>query len=357
MFHSNPMPRINGNFCRQQWNETLADVPRHGDGPRRVRFTHILNPYQAHSEQGQAVQQLTFETIRIAARNAAPNIQVRCICVTSPADRDMVPQDFIAAESLTRTVLDVATFAVKKPLPLVFDILDRGVAVPEDPARLPDCEDFVIFSNMDIHLQPYFYLAMADFIREGYDVVDVHRRTIPHHPARVELLPVMFAETGTHHGGLDCIVFPRQKYQSFIRNNACIGMSQVMKGLLLNCAMQAGRYLMLDNSRLTFHLGNDRAWAIPLFDEYTNYNLAQFHTVLAAMANDESSTARLISTLKVLELPQHLITAGETATRSVSPKLRFYVFLRKLRRVPDRLRRNLIYWLLRPGEEASHNYH
>ena len=351
------MPRIAENFCRQQRNETLAAVPQHGDGPSKVRFTHILNPYRTHSEQEQAVQQLTFETIRIAARNVAPDIQVRCVCVTSPADSGVIPPDFIAAENLTRTVLDVASFAVRKPLPLVFDILDRGVAVPEEPPAMPDCEDFIIFSNMDIHLQPHFYTAIAKFIREGYDVVDVHRRTIAQHPPQVDLLPLMFAETGTHHGGLDCIAFPRRKYQAFMRNNACVGMSQVMKGLLINCATQARRYLMLDNSRLTFHLGNDRAWAVPLFDEYTKFNLAEFQIVLAAIAVDEFSTARLVSTLKMLEMPQYLITVGQRTPGSVSPRLRMWALLRKVRSLPTRLRRSAIYWLLRPGEEASHNYH
>lgn len=351
------MPRIAANFCRQQWNEALAAVPQHGDGPRKVRFTHILNPYRAHSEQEQAVQQLTFETIRIAARNIAPDIQVRCVCVASPADSGVIPPDFITAESLNRTVLDVATFAVRKPLPLVFDILDRGVAAPEEPPAMPDYEDFIIFSNMDIHFQPHFYTAVAKFIREGYDVVDIHRRTIPHHPPRVDLLPLMFAETGAHHGGLDCIAFPRRKYQAFIRNNACVGMSQVMRGLLVNCAMQAQRYLMLDNSRLTFHLGNDRAWAVPLFDEYTKFNLAEFQTVLAAMAADGSSAARLVSTLKALELPQYLTIVGRKTAGSLSPHLWMWVLLRKLRSLPHRLRRTAIYWLLRPGEEASHDYH
>lgn len=121
--------------------------------------------------------------------------------------------------------------------------------------------------------------------------------------------------------------------------------------------MQARRYLMLDNSRLTFHLGNDRAWAIPLFDEYTNFNLAEFRTVLAAMAAGESSAARLVSILKILELPQYLFTVEQKAAGSVSPRLRMWVLLRKLRSLPHRLRRSAIYWLLRPGEEASHDYH
>ncbi len=191
------MPRIAENFCRQLRNETLAAVPQHGDGPRKVRFTHILNPYRAQNEQENAVQQLTFETIRIAARNITPDIQVRCVCVTSTADNGLIPPDFAAAENLTRTVLDVAAFAVRKPLPLVFDILDRGVAVPEEPPVMPDYEDFIIFSNMDIHLQPHFYTAIATFIREGYDVVDIHRRTIAQRPPQVDLLP--FDVRGNRH--------------------------------------------------------------------------------------------------------------------------------------------------------------
>ena len=351
------MPRIAEAFCRQHRHETLADIPRYGDGPGHIRFTHILNPWRAASFKDKAVQELTFETIRAAARAAEPSIEVRCVCVTAAGDRDIVPEDFVAAPSLTRTVLDVATFAVPRSLPLIFDIFDNGIAVPEEPRDVPDCEDFIIFTNMDIHLQPHFYQAVAGFIRDGYDIIDVHRRTIPQYAPHVQLLPVMYAEAGIHHGGLDCIIFPRRKYRSFVRNNACVGMSLVMKGVLVNCAVQAKRFLVLSNSRLTFHLGNDRAWAVPLFDDYTQHNLSQFQNLIREMSKEPAAAGRLISALRTMQLPPQLVALAEKTAgiRSTAPG-GYALIRRRLKSVRLRLARKALGLLTLPEEAASQDH-
>ena len=326
------MPRVTENFCRQERNESLADVPRYGDGPRHVRFTHILNPYRALTEDRKALQEVTFETIRMAAGVAAPSVKVRCVCVTHPNELDIVPADFIAAGPLKRTVLDIATFGVPRAMPLVFDILDAGVAVTEDPPEVPGCEDFIVFTNMDIHLSPHFYLVMAELIEGGYDIIDVHRFSIPHYRPSLRELPLMFAEQGVHHGGLDCIVFPRRKYKSFIRNKACIGMSLVMKGLLFNCAMQARRFLVLSNARLTFHLGNDRAWDSPLFKDYEDYNRLESKRVVSAIAKDKTAALKLILALQAMGQRQEFILVAEKTAGIASPKLKAgQVILRKIR--------------------------
>ena len=333
------MPHVTANFCRQERNESLADVPRYGDGPRQVRITHVLNPYRARTEHERALQELTFETVRIAARVAAPAIEVRCVCVTQPNETGIVPPDFIAAETLTRTVLDVATFNVPRAMPLIFDVLDRGVGVIENPPELSGCEDFIVFTNMDIHLQPYFYRVIAEFINAGYDMIDVHRRIIPHYAPTLDQLPSMFAESGLHHGGLDCIVFPRQKYQSFVKNHACIGMSLVMKGVLFNCAMQARRFLVLSNSRLTFHLGNDRAWSNPRFKDYENFNFSESIRVVSAISKDKAAAVKLISALQPLGLRPEFIWTAKKVAGIESPKLTpRQLVLRKI----DSIRRRLV---------------
>jgi hypothetical protein len=342
------MPRLTENYCRQGREENLSDVPRYGDGPRQVRFTHILNPYRAPTERGRALQEVTFETIRMAMLAAAPSVKVRCVCVTRPDEVDIIPADLIAAGTLTRTVQDVATFKVRRAMPLVFDILDGGIGVAEDPLEMPGCEDFIVFTNMDIHLQPHFYLTVLEFIKEGYDIIDVHRRLIPDYEPSLHLLPTMFAEVGTHHGGLDCIVFPRQKYKSFVRNNACVGMSLVMKGILFNCAMQAKRFLVLSNAHLTFHLGNDRAWANPLFQEYESFNLSESKRVVSALSPDKASAVRVIAALKTLQMKQDFLSIAERAAGIEPPKPNpVSIILQKMMNVRTRLIRKALELLSR----------
>jgi hypothetical protein len=332
------MPRLTDNFCRQNRDESLADVPRYADGPQHVRFTHVVNPYRCQSEQEMAVQQLTFETIRNAVRIAAPFVKVRCVCVTNQDDLDLVPADFIAARPLTRTVLDVATFRVRRALPLIFDILDHGIGVADDPPEIPGCEDFIIFTNMDIHLQPHFYLVILEFIRAGYDMIDVHRRTIPQYSPLAAQLPVMFSEEGIHHGGLDCITFPRRKYQAFVRNNACVGMSLVMKGILVNCTMQAKRFLVLANARLTFHLGNERAWAAPLFGDYESFNRSEFLSVMTTISQDRADAQKLLNAFRSMQFSPRLVALVEEATGIRSPQPRAHqVIFRKMESARRRL--------------------
>ena len=288
------------NIFQQGPTTDLADLPRHGDAPVRVRITHILNPYRGQTDDEQAVQEITFETIRIAARMAAPAVAVRCVCVTFADEVTMVPPDFVTAPVLTRSVLDVARFESPRPLPLVFDILDHGIAVPEDPPAVSGCDDYVIFTNADIHLQPHFYLTVLDLITAGYDVMDIHRQTIPARPPSVHDLDMMFGEAGLAHSGSDCLVFPRAIYKSFVTNRACVGRSFVMRGLVFNLALHARRLLIVDYARLTFHIGNDRVWMDQRFDDYTDFNVAETISVLRALSKDRAVARRLLASLKAL---------------------------------------------------------
>ena len=304
------MPQLTDTFFRQGPQESLAAIPRHGDGPAGVRFIHILNPYKGWDvEREQAVQALTFETIRMAAKLAAPAVEVDCVCVTCAGEGDLVPADFIAAKPLTRTVLDVAKFDKPRPLPLVFDIFDHGIAAA--PPEVPGYEDYIVFTNTDIHLQPHFYLAMLEFVRSGYDVIDVHRRTILDCAPSARELPFMFDDYGTTHGGTDCLVFPRRMYPFFVKNKACIGRSWVMRGMVFNCAMHARRYLVLTSARLTFHIGNDRAWANPEFADYTSFNAEEAKRVVRAIAADKKGAEKLIGYLYAFTAWQGSAAQGE----------------------------------------------
>jgi hypothetical protein len=324
------MPQLAPNVFKQGPTETLADIPRYADGPTQVRFTHIVNPYLGQNAgDDRTVQELTFETMRMAARVAAPSVTVRCVGVAQAHEVELVPPDFIAAEPLTRTVTDFATFAHPRAMPLVFDILDHGIAVPEEPLEIPGCEDFIIFTNTDISLQPHFYLAVAGFVKAGYDVVDIHRRLLPDYKASVRDLPFMLSENGLRHGGCDCLVFPRHMYKSFLRNNACIGRSKVMRAMIFNCALHAKRYLVVMNGHLTFHLGNDRAWADPKFNDYSIFNTEEGIRVLLDMAKEESVAERLLSSLRALGVQEAVMRLIPTLDKLQPPRLPLHKLIRR----------------------------
>jgi hypothetical protein len=211
---------------------------------------------------------------------------VRLVNVQSAADPDLTPQDFVRAEDLVRDVSEVETFAITQPFPLLFDILERVGALAE-----PD--DFIVYTNADIVLMPYFYRCIRDFIAYRFDALTVNRRII----GNITSFPVgssfALAEVGSNHPGFDCFIFRRQQLNTYVRSNACLGVPWVGRSLLYNMVARAERMLMLKNVSLTYHYGDDKAWKCSTFDDYSKFNKRQYLTVLKALAADPVAASRL----------------------------------------------------------------
>jgi hypothetical protein len=222
------VPQLTPFFFKQGSNESLADVPRFNDGPARVTFKHIVHAYTGRAAaETLAAQSFTFATIQAAARMAAP-----------PEDAHLVPAECLVVPGLKRVVTDIASFAVPRQLPLLFDIIELGLAVPDQHPTIVDARRFIILTNSDIH----------------YDVITVNRRIIDQ--GHIQLLrtnpALMFADYGNDHPGFDCFIFPESLFALFVRNNAWVGAGMCMRGLLYSLAVNAQRFLMLTRAHLTF---------------------------------------------------------------------------------------------------------
>lgn len=101
-----------------------------------------------------------------------------CVAVTFPEDTDLLPAGVVGAPNLERVVTDVGSFALPRPLPLIFDILRNGTLAPVSWPDVKDEVEFIVLTNSDIHLQPTFYCVLGEFIKQGFDVVTVNRRTL-----------------------------------------------------------------------------------------------------------------------------------------------------------------------------------
>jgi hypothetical protein len=66
-----------------------------------------------------------------------------------------------------------------------------------------------------------------------------------------------------------------------------------MRSLLYNLVAKARRMLILRDTHLTYHFGDDRPWADPMFDDYLSFNLEQARGVLGALARDDDRRALL----------------------------------------------------------------
>ena len=231
-------------------------------------------------------QPITFETMRIAREYAGDAVDVTLLSAQYQVDADFVPGFFKKTENLERSVLDVGEFYKKRKLPLLKDILDNLYASSADA-------DYLIYSNCDIAVMPYFYTATAQMIEEGYDAFVINRRTIPATYTRVEDIPFMYAEVGESHKGFDCFVFKRELYPGFELGNASVGAQAVGRLLVWNLVSMAKKFKEFKDRHLTFHIGDDRTWQKVVYEDYKIHNRKEAQCALKKMNDKFASFGKI----------------------------------------------------------------
>lgn len=261
---------------------SIVDPPAVGE---RV-LLHICNPYQsAAGSTGDHLQELTFATMREARDfsqiGGAANCGIEFLAVAYPEDEAFASRFFADVATLSRSVLDVETFAAPRRLPLLFDLLE--------PARRRTA-DYVVFTNTDICLVPGFYRAVNRLLDYGFDGLVINRRTVASYAYDPSLSPVIAADWGTPHEGYDCFVFPRCLLERFQPTQACVGAGGVMRSLIYNLVAECERLLLLADVHLTYHIGLDRAWA--QFPDYVDHNWREAIVLLRSLARRQPSRFR-----------------------------------------------------------------
>lgn len=248
-----------------------------------MRIAHIVNPVDLGPPSDLFIAQpITFQSMRLARELAKSSaIDVELWTAQFPEDHRVLPEGFETTRDLTRSVIDLGHFSRTRKLPLLVDILDRL----KEASRA----DIFIYTNVDIGLQPTFYLAVANLIARGHDAIVINRRTVRGdfpHPAD---LPLICAATGARHPGFDCFVFKRPDYDRYFLGHCCLGIPLIGRVMLLNLATTASHPLLLDRAHLTFHLGDDGNWRSKGFDDYTMHNRQEFLAVAQRFADEGRS--------------------------------------------------------------------
>ena len=284
--------QIGSTIVIQQPEDSLGSVLEQLRGSHRsgldiapFDLVHVVNPFSQPANESHAkTQHSTLVSMEQAA--ALEGAGVRQISVSTHEDRGIAPNSFVRANDLDRTVLDVGSFGSPRPLPLLFDILDRAVNHAE-----PD--DYLIYTNIDICLMPQFYGAIRELIGLGFDAITVNRRTVSDVAEYNGYHALAASEVGSNHPGFDCLIFRRSLYSLFVRCNVCIGAPAVARALLYNMVTHSRRMLMLKNVHLTYHLGNDRIWLEKSFEEYKQFNAREIIALMPQLAHDQASMAIL----------------------------------------------------------------
>lgn len=224
-----------------------------------MRILHIINPFHAPEGSEHAIAQaVTLESVRRARADAASaGLEVIPVGVAFADDLDLIRPPLIAAPALERSVADVTDFPSTKRFPLIADLLRLGGSVVPEPAL----DDLIIYTNLDIALQPHFYAAVARLSTPDAPAHVINRRTIPGHYTSPDQLDAMYAEPGERHGGWDCFVFPHRWLSGLRLEGICIGAPYIGLAMLANLdALSGFRLVEHKDEHLTFHIGDDATW-------------------------------------------------------------------------------------------------
>jgi hypothetical protein len=239
-----------------------------------LSLSHVINPAAVdRSSDLFTAQPITFETMRIAREFSQNQVAVNLYAVQFQNEpRIPLPEGFLKLPDLQRSVADMKAFKQKRKLPLIKDILDSLFETAN--------ADYLIYSNADIALQPYFYLLAARLAGQGYDAFVINRRTIPGHYAQVAEIPLMYAESGEKHQGWDCFIIQRSLYPRFRVGTACIGSGWIGRVMITNMAALAKKFAVFGGMHATFHIGNRQAWKAVQFDDYREHNKSECRAIL-----------------------------------------------------------------------------
>lgn len=239
-----------------------------------IIFAHIINPVIVDKSSDLYIAQpITFETMRVAKGIAKANLNVELLSAQYPEDRSFIPEYFLKTDDIEVSVQDIKTFKNKRKLPLIQDILDR---LYEASANV----NFLIYTNVDIALMPFFYLSIAELIKQGYDAFVINRRTISKRFNSLNQLNLIYSQVGEKHPGYDCFVFKRDLYSKFRLGKACIGANWIGRILITNLICHAKKFRVFEDLHLTFHIGDDRSWKVPKYKDYDKHNESELHKIL-----------------------------------------------------------------------------
>jgi hypothetical protein len=245
-----------------------------------IHLAHLVNPVRFPVERDLAVAQpLTFESMRIAAAEAGPDVQVDLLSTQFPEDHEIIPPFFTKTPDLTRSAADCGSFTTLRKLPLLCDLLDRLYSGSTAP--------YLVYTNVDIILHPEFYREVAARIRTGLDAFMINRRRVPGRYRSIEDLPEIYELRGAPHPGFDCFIFQRSLYPKFQLGRVCVGVPFVEMMFAQNLFCHARRFALFDRDFLTFHIGME---VFKKRDpEYLRFNKAEFWRAIRILLPDLDS--------------------------------------------------------------------
>lgn len=235
-----------------------------------MKIAHIVNPFKAPSgSEHDLAQQITFDSLARAKSYArqSDDLSVEIYASCFEEDVSCVPEFFDKTMLLNRSVCDINSTCTDKRLPLLKDILEHGFS--------DESVDFLIYSNIDIAVLPYFYASVHEMVEGGIDAAVINRRRIDESYLTKTTSNLRYADAGLYHSGNDCFIIHKSVFNKMDLGEVCIGIPHVGNTLVYNLLANSKHFGLFGNLHLTQHIGYDlvREWGN---HNYLNHNKAIF---------------------------------------------------------------------------------
>lgn len=209
-----------------------------------LKILHLINPYTVRDDHAKALMELTFESLAIALQNCPDELDIRILGVTDKREAIDLPNFIQQQPSALQTLKDIYPGQISLAFPLMQDLLN--VALSQE-------FDYLIYSNMDIILQPSFYRYLATQLPE-HDALVINRRRLADRKPLAELAQLQ-SELGWSHPGFDCFVLERTLVDQFDFGQICIGIPFIESAFTHQIAAFANKPKFVLDAHLTLHVG------------------------------------------------------------------------------------------------------
>lgn len=239
-----------------------------------VKFTHLINPYQAppgspHSLARPAV----YSSIRNAFMRAARDgVEVDVIAAAYAEDRESVEEPAVLGGQLKRSLMDVRKLRPARRVPLFIDVLNVGFEAGKG--------DYLIYTNMDITLASDFYMAVRELVSDSKQSALAIKSWELTPTFDADGTPGALVPSNEQHHGYDCFVFPREWVPQLELGAVCLGAPWADAILMANLDVRSEYHAtVMRDLRISYHYGPPVHPAVQA--AYEEHNIAE---ALAAMS-------------------------------------------------------------------------
>ena len=257
-----------------------------------MEFTHIVPGLDSSAPAGlQGEFGLTVRSLEIASEWAKKlKHDVRVVVANFHHEPSAVTHSFERIPVLTADAQEI--FPSLPRLPFLKDAL-----------RLQVQSDWVIYSQADIIVAPFFYERIATEIDKGFSSFSINRRTVKRVEGASDPLAEIWSQVGISHKGTDCVVMPVETYQKMVVLDTVIGLLGLGRTLLLNMAVNDVASKRVKDWGLTFHIEDSRQWSIGDRATFGNhFNQKQFLGVVDELVKLHGK-AKIENASDLVEIP------------------------------------------------------